>query len=153
MNNDKKILKNIKTKIQKMLFLCNTTLNSSDPTEIFNYIDNNIMDTPKEISLSLCHKTGEKFKGIGYCISETFNARSFDEVYDSSEEDVNLENAKGYLNCLIKDYNHLLDSIEGFEKITKKENSESLKCIFQKMIPWVLAILPYIIQIINTIKN
>lgn len=153
MNTDKKIIKNIKTKIQRMLILCNTILNSSNPTEIFNYFDNNTMDTPGEISLSLCHKTGGKFKGIGYYTSETFKAKHFDEMYDNSEEDVDLENAINYLNCLIKDYNHLLDSVEGFEKNTKKENNESLKYVFQKMIPWLLAILPYIIQIINAIKN
>lgn len=153
MNTDKKIIKNIKTKIQRMLILCNNTLNSSNPTEIFNYFDNNIMDTPREISLSLCHKTGGKFKGLGCCTSETFSDGYFDEMCGDLEEDVNLKNSINYLNCLIKDYNHLLDSVEGFEKITKKENRESLKYTFQKMIPWLLAILPYIIQIINAIKN
>lgn len=141
---DKKIIKSIKAKIRKILNL----LKSYNFYEVLNYLKNNTMDTPEEISLSLCHKTCGRFKGIGYCASNRF-----DELYSASEEEINSEDRKNYCDCLIKDYNHLLDSVEGFEGTIKTENKEFLKYIFQWIGPWILAILPYIIQIINAIKN
>ena len=112
---DKKIIKSIKEKIRKILNL----LKSYNFDKVFNYLKNNTMDTPEEISLSLCHKTCGRFKGFGYCTS-----KQFDWIYSESEKKIDSDDRKKYCDCLIKDYNHLLDSVEGFEGTIKTENLE-----------------------------
>lgn len=62
------------------------------------------MSTPKSISLSLCRRTNQEFRGCSHYESESLTFKVFDELCGESKDQIYLENRLEYLRGLVNDY-------------------------------------------------
>lgn len=152
----KNIFKETKEGIKIFLNKCKKMLETGN----FNDIDTICCQgyLPDEISLSLCHKSNSEFKGAIAFKSSSFEGRKYDEqiMEPNMEEEIKRENIEEYLKCLIVDYQHLSDCIDGYlymkTKKRKEYQRETCRDFLKSILPWLLAAFPYIIKIIETIK-